>query len=130
MPFDETIKPIKMAIKIPTKGIPEDRDNHIFRSLINTPDKFLNYVEIMITDRPQELASIMIQTDEARFMGENAFTNHKGKNLYESLLRIADSNPERLEDIEELVNRLDTTVIPDSFRQMSEMFKSSIKKLR
>ena len=130
IPFDETSKPIKMAIKIPTKGIPEDRDNHIFRSLINTPDKFLNYVEMMITDRPQEFASIMIQTDEARFMGENAFTNHKGKNLYESLLRIAASNPERLEDIEELVNRLDTTVVPDSFRQMSEMFKRSIKKLR
>ena len=84
----------------------------------------------MITDRPPEFASIMIQTDEDRFMGENAFTNHKGKNLYESLLRIAASNPERLEDIEELVNRLDTAVVPDSFRQMSEMFKRSIKKLR
>ena len=130
IPFDETIKPIKMAIKIPTKGIPEDRDNYIFRSLINTPDKFLNYVEMMITDRPQEFASIMIQTDEAKSMGENTVANHKGHTLYESLLRIAATNPERLEDIEELVNRLDATIVPDSFRQMSEMFKRSIKKLR
>ena len=130
IPFDETIKPIRMAIKIPTKGIPEDRDNHIFRSLINTSDKFLNYVEMMITNRPQEFASIMMQTDEAKSIGDNTFANHKGNTLYESLLRIAATNPERLEEIEELVNRLDATVVPDSFRQMSDMFKRSIKKLR
>ncbi len=129
-PSDEDIAPIKMVIKIPTKGIPEDRDDHIFRSLIDTRDKFLNYVEMMITDRPQELTSLMMQADESRAMGANAMVAHRSSALYESLLRIAATNPERLEDIEELVNRLDTNVIPDSFRQMSEMFKRSIKKLR
>ena len=129
-PSDETIEPIKMTIKIPTKGIPEDRDDHIFRSLIDTSDKFLNYVEMMITDRPQEFASLMMQADASITMGANATIARKGNTLYESLLRIAATNPERLEDIEELVNRLDSKVVPEHFRQMSEMFKHSIKKLR
>lgn len=130
VPFDEDITPVKIVIKINTTGIPEDRDNHIFRSLIDTRDKFLNYVEMMITDRPQELASLMLQTDDTISMGSNAMVTHRGNTLYESLLRIAATNPDRLEDIEDLVNRLDTKVVPDSFRQMSEMFKRSIKKLR
>ena len=130
VPFDEDITPVKIVIKINTTGIPEDRDDHIFRSLIDTRDKFLNYVEMMITDRPQELASLMLQTDDTISMGSNAMVTHRGNTLYESLLRIAANNPDRLEDIEDLVNRLDTKVVPDSFRQMSEMFKRSIKKLR
>lgn len=129
-PSDETIEPIKMAIKIPTKGIPEDRDDHIVRSLIDTRDKFLNYVEMMITDRPQELATLIMQSDESNAIGTKAMVSHRDNTLYESLLRIAASNPDRLEDIEELVNCLDTKVVPDSFRQMTEMFKRSIKKLR
>lgn len=129
-PFDEDVSPVKIALKINTTGIPEDRDDHIFRSLIDTRDKFLNYVEMMITDRPQELASLMLQTDDTISMGSNAMVTHRGNTLYESLLRIAATNPDRLEDIEDLVNRLDTKVVPDSFRQMSEMFKRSIKKLR
>ncbi|MDE7414487.1 MAG: hypothetical protein K2N05_11980 [Muribaculaceae bacterium] len=130
IPFDEAIKPIKMAIKIPTKGIPEDRDDHIFRTVIDTRDKFLNYIEMMITDRPQELAALMMQTGESEMSGSNAMGSRKGNTLYESLLRIAANNPDRLEDIEELVSRLDSDVVPESFRQMSEMFKRSIKKLR
>lgn len=130
VPFDEDITPVKIVIKINTTGIPENRDDHIFRSLIDTRDKFLNYVEMMITDRPQELASLMLQTDDTISMGSNAMVTHRGNTLYESLLRIAATNPDRLEDIEDLVNRLDTKVVPDSFRQMSEMFKRSIKKLR
>ncbi len=52
-PHDEEIEPIKMAIKIPTKGIPEDRDDSIFKSILDTSDKLLHYVEMIITDRPQ-----------------------------------------------------------------------------
>lgn len=129
-PFDKEITPLKIVIRIITKGIPEDRDDHIFRSLIDTRDKFLNYVEMMISDRPQEMTAMMMQDLESDAFGTITTQTRRVNTLYESLLRIAATNPERLEDIEELVNRLDTKVVPDSFRQMSEMFKRSIKKLR
>lgn len=129
-PDDELVDHVKMAIKIPTKGIPEDRDDHIFRSLIDTRDKFLNYVEMMITDRPQELATLLMQNSESETSVSLRKQNSRSNTLYESLLRIAATNPERLEDVQELVNRLDDTVIPESFAQMCTKFKQSIKKLR
>lgn len=55
---------------------------------------------------------------------------HPNSGLYESLLRLASSNPERLNDIREVVDKLDTAVVPESFLQMVEVFKSTIKKLR
>lgn len=130
IPDDKSVEPIKMAIKIATKGIPEDRDDHIFQSLIDTSDKFLNYVEMMITDRPQELASLMISDAESWASMANSQTNHRSNSLYESFLRIAATNPERLDDVNDLVNRLDVKIIPESFAQMCAKFKQSIKKLR
>lgn len=129
-PFDEDVSPVKIALKINTTGIPEDRDDHIFRSLIDTRDKFLNYVEMMITDRPQELASLMISDAESWASMANSQSNHRCNSLYESLLRIAATNPERPDDVNDLVNRLDVKIIPESFAQMCAKFKQSIKKLR
>lgn len=128
-PVDKEIAPVRIVIKIPTCGIPEDRDNHIFRSLIDTRDKFLNYVEMMITDRPQELAGI-IMPEGPDANGTITEVSHRNNSLYESLLRIAATNPERLEDVQELVNRLDGKVVPESFAQMCTKFKQSIKKIR
>lgn len=128
-PYDAEITPIKIVIKITTKGIPEDRDDHIFRSLIDTRDKFFNYVEIMITDRPQELAAMMLPS-KSGLSGTASFENHRTRALYESLLRIAATNPERLEDVQELVDRLGGKVVPESFAQMCTKFKQSIKKIR
>lgn len=129
-PEDETAETVKMAIKISTKGIPEDRDDHIFRSLIDTRDKFLNYVEMMITDRPQELAALLMHNNELSTNIALSRPNTRSNALYESLLRIAATNPERLEDVQELVNRLDHKVVPESFAQMCAKFKQSIKKIR
>lgn len=129
-PFDENDKPFRIVKKIPTKGIPQDRDNHIFRSLIDTRDKFLNYVEMMITDRPQELATLLIQNENPQATSSNMMNNRRSNALYESLLRIASTNPDRLEDVQELVDKLDKEVVPESFYQMCAKFKDAVKKLR
>lgn len=130
IPEDESEENLKMVIKILTKGIPDDRDDKIFRSIINTREKFLDYVEMMITDRPHELTSLLMQNSDSTlnhtFSGKISRTN----TLYESLLRMAATNPERLEDLQDLVNRLDIEVIPESFAQMCGKFKELIKKLR
>lgn len=128
-PLKDEDKPVRMAIKIDTRGIPENRDDQIFRSLLDTRDKFLNYVEMMITDHPQELASLM--TQRVPDMNTSTFVEEQKQGaFYESLLRIAAINPERLEDIQELVNRLDLNVVPESFANMCATFKKAIKRIR
>lgn len=123
-------EPVKIVIKIPTKGIPEDRDNRIYSSIIDTREKFLNYIEMMITDRPLEQAALVASFGEGGRVGGNGVDNSRYVSLYESLLRIVAVNPEKLEDIQDLVDHLDSRVIPPSFRQMAEMFKNSLKKLK
>lgn len=129
-PFDNEMELVRMVIKIPTKGIPEDRDDQIFRSLIDTRDKFLNYVEMMITDRPHELASLMLSQIERGTFTSTTEQNHHSNAIYESLLRIVATNPERLKDVQDIVSRLEGNVVPTSFKQMCEVFNQSIKRIR
>ncbi len=128
-PHDENIKQVKMAIKIHTKGIPDDRDDSILRSILDTRDKFLHYVEMMISDRPQEVTAMLIQQLEKGATSNSSFTSGTTA-FYESLLRIAATNPEKLNDIQELVPKLDDGIVPDSFKQMCSTFQKTIKKLR
>lgn len=121
---------VKMVIKIPTIGIPKERDERIFHSLIDTSDKFLSYIELMITDRPLELDTFLSgasEKDTPVTLGESQKTSAA---LYESLLRLAATNPEKLEDIWDLMRRVDSEIVPESFRQMAGIFKCCLKKLR
>lgn len=129
MPHVDDIEPIKIVIKIPTEGIPEDRDDRIFRSLLDTRDKFMNYIAMMITDSPMQLSEMLCTSREDN-QSSCLSGYHLNSGLYESLLRLASTNPERLNDIREVVDKLDTAVVPESFLQMVEVFKSTIKKLR
>lgn len=129
-PYDKEIKSIKMVIKIPTSGIPkEERDNTILRNIIDTPEKFRFYVEMMISERPQEFASIFMQQ---LHNGDSSATEASSisSNLYESFLRIAATNPDKLNDIQDLVKRLDKKVVPESFSQMSKTFQTTVKQLK
>lgn len=128
-PYDDEIEPIKMVIKIPTKGIPEDRDDLIFRSILDTRDKFLHYVEMMISDRPQEVTAMLMQHLEKGALSHSEYISRTTA-FYESLLKIAATNPEKLNDIQELVSKLDVGIVPDSFKQMCSIFQKTIKKLR
>lgn len=129
IPHIDDIEPIKIAIQIPTEGIPEDRDDRIFRSLLDTRDKFMNYIAMMITDSPMQLSDLLY-TSREEIQSSCLSGYHLNSGLYESLLRLASSNPERLNDIREVVDKLDTAVVPESFLQMVEVFRSTIKKLR
>lgn len=124
-PSDEKIRPVRMVIKIPTSGLPDDRDDHIFRSLIDSRDKFLDYVELMITDRPQELAGMMVA--ESYSSASLPQQSRRSPAIYESLLRVAASEPQRLNDLNKLVDRLDASVVPESFAQMCAAFRKCVK---
>lgn len=124
------LKPLRMTVKIPTTGIPEDRDDRIFKSIIDTRDKFLCYVEMMITDRPFEANALLNVRTIEKLTSDKGMDLKRSTALYESLLRIAATNPGKLEEIQDLISRVDSRIIPESFLQMAEMFKSSVKKLR
>ncbi len=129
-PEAENVEPVRMVIKIPTAGIPADRDNLIFQSIINTPARFRSFIEMMITDRPRELLALLDDpAGDSAGAGSNSSDQPRGA-LYESLLRLLAGNPAKLKDIQEVVSMAGDSVVSESFRRMADVFYHSAKQLR
>lgn len=127
----DTSQTVSMVIKIPTSGIPRDRDDLIFQHYISSPDKFIDYMAMIVSDTPQEMLSLMCAAaDSAAAGGSVDARPARASAMYESLLRIAATDPARLNDISDFIGRLDSAVIPDSFSGMYSQFRRALKELK
>lgn len=95
-------------IKVATEGIPrEDRDNAIWNSIIDSRPKFLQYIMFLLSDDP---ALAIVENDEfmKQFQGGDATAwQYISPAIYEKLLQTAAREPEKLEAVEEVMERLD-----------------------
>ncbi len=123
MPNDENRDPLKYVIKINTRGIPADRDDCIFRSWIRTPDEFLNYIEMMISDTPAQMLLNMLDRESKRESCTQSSRFTANRPIYESLLRLAATDPDSLTDIQDFASKFGETVVPDSFKKIFSQFK-------
>ncbi len=120
-----------VVVKITTKGIPVDeRDNQIYRSVINNKGGFLAYVSFMLTDN---YAEVIYEQDafyeSQRLLGKQGI-NQIPSALYERLLKAVISDPAKITDIETVMNRLEPSGVSDDFKAMLALFKSVAKKVR
>ena len=116
--------------KIPTIGMPPMRDNWIYQSVVNTREKFMNYVSLMLADDPVELLSaqeFLASENAGSFSSQSQQQTYP--QIYEQLLRVAYSSPRMLRDVNELVNRLGTEVVPKDFAEILTNFTNIIKQL-
>ena len=114
--------------KVPTKNMPNDRDRWIYKDMIDTREKFMSYVSLMLTEEP----SLLLSNEEFVRMINGLKSNQHIPSyveIYEQLLRIANTNPHRLLDINKLVLHLDADVVPKEFMQMLAQFQKIIKQL-
>lgn len=129
-PFeDSNLEPIKMSVRIPTSGIPDDRDARIFKSIIDSEDKFLKYIELMVSDNPMELTAQFSALTENGYRSTPAFATQVPVTIYESLLKTVYSNPEKLRDIRDFIEKMNPDVVPRQFDNISKMFEKILKKL-
>ena len=115
--------------KVPTNGMPAMRDNWIYQSVVDTREKFMNYVALMLSDDPVEMLSMQDFLTSENGGSSSAQQAQNYPQIYEQLLRVAYSSPRMLRDVNELVNRLGANVVPQDFAQMLEKFTSIIKQL-
>lgn len=127
-----TIDDIKRVIKIATDGMPtEERDNAIFRSFINTKGKFINYLAFMLTDDVEQylLESQQldkeISSDKVTHMEQQISTS-----LYEDMVRMAYTDPDRIASIRQIIEKADEKVIPDQFMDMYNTFENVLKQIK
>lgn len=115
--------------KVPTNGMPAMRDNWIYQSVVDTREKFMNYVALMLSDDPVEMLSMQDFLTSENGGSSSAQQAQNYPQIYEQLLRVAYSSPRMLRDVNELVNRLGANVVPQDFAQMLDKFTSIIKQL-
>lgn len=117
---------LSTVIRIKTTGIPDNRDTLIVQSLVDTKEKFIDYITMMLSDTPTEL---VFENERDKNMKGASSLTIKQTALYERLLRVAYENPKQLKHIDTFVKEMKKDVVEESFEKMYSKFMSIVKKL-
>lgn len=120
----------KVVFKVPVENMPKERDNAIYKSIIDTKEKFIEYISFMISDNYVESYYLMQQYKEM-IEESHASTSRRPiyTSLYENMLKLIVENPDKLKDIEDIIGHLDKNIIPKDFNEVYGEFKKVLKAL-
>ena len=117
---------ISRVIRIPTTGMPEDREKAVVNDVIRDKNCFYQYVAFLLGD--DHVLSAMEGMD-VQMGRESHHANHGVKlpALYEKMLKTAVSDPSKLREVGELIRTVgEDGVIPEEFAQMYEVFREAV----
>ena len=107
---------IRMTLRLPAEGMPEDRIHQILRTLLDSPEKFLRFLRAL-------LGGIDAVLGWAQDAGEGNATGDwgvggDGETLLDDLVRTASRDPDRLKPVRRLIDDLRKTdegrrIVPD-----------------
>ena len=107
---------IRMALRLPAEGMPDDRMHHVLRGLLDSPGKFLRFLRALLGGLDQLVGWTR---DEGKGNGSASWgVGAGGETLLDDLVRTASRDPERLEPVRRLINDLRKTeegrrIVPD-----------------
>lgn len=121
---------LEMVAKVDTKGMPDTRDEAIYRCIVRNKQELMDYVAFMLSDRPAEFYFEQQLLKEER-KRNNRYQNSANRSmpLYEQLLRTASSNPSQITEVQRFVNKMDPRIVPAELTQMLDMFKNVAKQI-
>ncbi|MGB4661746.1 MAG: phospholipase D family protein [Mobilitalea sp.] len=119
----------KIVIKIETKGIPAERDDAVYKSIIDTKSKFMSYISFMLsedysTGAFEETESLHLFQDYS--IGDNSSQSLAA--IYEKMLKALHQNPSRLKDIADVIKRLDQSIVSREFMDMYQQFELVLRR--
>lgn len=114
--------------KIPTEGIPEDRDSAIYNAVIGSKSGFLAYVAFLLADNYTEAGIEQQELMERLVIGADTTETVIPSALYERLLRTAAFYPKRLDEVEKIMERVSPELVDDSFRALIRTFRKAVKR--
>ncbi len=122
---DEPVR--DFLVCIPVEGMPDGRLDSIFKSIINSREKFLAYLRFLLTDEPSK--EIVDGDGNGNSDGP---TLRRGLEMpiFEQLLITASRNPRRLIEVDRVITSLrdakGESVVPNEFLSLWEGFKAAI----
>lgn len=113
------------VIMIPTDGIPIDRDKAIVNNVISDEREFIEYIAYILED---DYLLSLLQNKQLEESGVYRDAPDLLPALYEKLLKTSLDNPQKLEEIDSVIQLIDDkTIVPDEFREMYNVFKAALK---
>lgn len=119
----------QIVTKIALSGMPEGRDQAIYKSIIQDKNGFLSYVSFMLSDNYSE--SYFEENEIAKRLldGIESQSNVIPPALYERMLACTVNNPHKLLDLENLMNKLDADIVNEDFARIYQPFREIAKKV-
>lgn len=121
----------KIVVKIQTKGIPTDRDDAIYKSIINSKTKFLSYVSFMLSE--DYVSSALEESEYLRLMQSSDRESDDATTyaaIYEKMLKMMHQNPSRIKEIADIISRLDQDIVGYDFLEMYKQFELVARRLK
>ena len=120
-------------IKVDIEGIPESRIGRILKSIINSRDRFFEYLRFLLADDlEKEPVGTSTRGDGSGSDGESIWD--LSTPIFEQLLLAASRSPQRLAAIDEVISKLceeadeqeNGRIIPHEFLEFWEAFKAIV----
>lgn len=120
-----------LVVKVDTRGIPRDRDQAIYRSIIDSKTKFMTYLSFVLSEDRSTFAAETDMLDDILLCGDGrSGAGAVTAAVYEKMLRVFHQNPNRLKGIADMIRRLEPDVVGEDFMQMYQQFEAAAKKVR
>jgi len=121
----------RMVLSLPIKNLPHDREDEIYKLVVNNKDGFLRYLLLLLGEYEGGLLSEIKNTAGKKGFTKGGSPALESIPILEELVRAYSRNPEKLKDVESVIRRLardktTDTVIPEDFLNLWEVFRRAI----
>ena len=120
---------IELVAKVKTSGMPANRDEAIYQSIVTKKEELLDYVAFMLSDRPSEFFFEQQMLKENKKYADGAVSNTITMPLYEQLLKTASTNPEQITEVQKFIKKMKQDVVPEELTKILQMFQNVSKQL-
>lgn len=121
---------LERIIKIRTTGIPEERYKAVFRSIIRDRETFMKYVSYLLYD---SLLLSSLEQMEAERLSRGKWNAgwFEIPVLYENMLKTVSREPERLKELDRVIELIDDPeIIPEDFYELHQTFSNAARKVK
>jgi hypothetical protein len=124
----------EFLLRIDIDGLPQDRLDNILRKIIDSSEKFFDYLRFLLADEinKEDLLAAVSAEATTQHPEDIAEGWHFHLPIYEQLLVTASRSPRKLAEVDEIIHHLtggdSETVIPQYFLSFWEVFRGMIPK--
>lgn len=123
---------LRMVLNIPVEGLPENRDDAIFKLVLNNREGFLRYLFLLLGEYTGGLLSKGGLFDTGLGFGTWAKDLSYEVPILEELARALSRSPDKLKDVKAVVNRLmrdedSKSIVPQEFIDLWNIFEIAME---